>query len=456
MRSAETQSITIWIDATLVLRAGTDTATGIPRVEAALCKYALKNKNVGLLYLNKKMHRYSILDDKIEKYLVYLLTETETKTNDKYIRRVINNFKFISFQLFIDRTRTIKKIANTLSGNSSLSHYAYIIFYPLVFIIFNIIKMFTNIEINSKIECPTNGSIILTSFHSKRLSYLKKALDEFNGTEAHVIYDLLTVLQPQLFKKKLTESVNGWMTRALRNNSPIIAISETVAGEVSAWNEQDIKAVRTLPIKACKLSVSFDVSSDQVEPVTLLQGRNFAMFVSSIDIRKGQDHLVRVWKSLSERIDRALLPDLVLIGRKGSGWDQLMTELNGTGLLRDKIHVLTNVADAQLRWCFQHASFSLFPSIAEGWGLGISEALAYQVPVLHSDIPVFHEVSQGLMPSAAPRDIDAWANIIEGFIKHPEQLAALRNTIKQEYVHGHPDDFARCVFAYLHTLTLRT
>ena len=125
------------------------------------------------------------------------------------------------------------------------------------------------------------------------------------------------------------------------------------------------------------------------------------------------------------------------------------------GLL-SKVHLLSNVGDAQLRWAYHNASFSLFPSKIEGWGLGVSEALAYGLPVIHSDIPILHEAAQNLMPSAPPRDVEAWCKLILAYLENPELLDQLKARIAADYVAGEPQDFARCVIAYLKLLQLQS
>jgi glycosyltransferase involved in cell wall biosynthesis len=443
------QNKKVWIDATLVLRAGVENATGIPRVEAGLCSFALRNPHVGLVFFDKKIQRYSVVSNKSEKYLKFLIENRMQNAKISYAENLIKNLKHLSFKVYNNRSRSTKHIALAISGDNFLSKYIYPFSYIIVFIALLIVKVFSRDNNKQWIPVSDKPSIMITSFNVKQFPNLSIALQEFGAIEAHIFYDILPILHPSFFNEKLRDAVNSWMSRALLTDAPIITISETVAGEVNAWNERDIKAVRSVPIKACKLTVPFDVHSTDVQMVPTLQEKRFAMFVSQIDVRKGQDHLIRVWKQLHKKVELSLLPDLVLIGRKGNGWKGLERELEDLGPLRDKIHIFTNMGDGQLRWCFQNASFSLFPSIAEGWGLGISESLAYGVPVLHSDIPIFHEVSQGLMPSAAPRDIDGWVSKITSFLEQPEKLDALRDKIKDNYVTGHPDDFARCTIAYL-------
>jgi glycosyltransferase involved in cell wall biosynthesis len=53
------------------------------------------------------------------------------------------------------------------------------------------------------------------------------------------------------------------------------------------------------------------------------------------------------------------------------------------------------------------------PSFAEGYGLPIVEALSLGTPVVCSDIPVFHEVSQNRAMFLSPLDGKGWLKVIE-------------------------------------------
>lgn len=50
----------------------------------------------------------------------------------------------------------------------------------------------------------------------------------------------------------------------------------------------------------------------------------------------------------------------------------------------------------------------LAPSLAEGFGLPVDEALGLGTPVIASDIPVFREISRNAAVFVPPRDQDAW------------------------------------------------
>ncbi len=120
--------------------------------------------------------------------------------------------------------------------------------------------------------------------------------------------------------------------------------------------------------------------------------RPYALFVGTIEGRKNHLLALNAWKQLAQDPNYAeLLPDLVCIGRLGWNANEFLTEYITTNGLDGKISVLdSGVSDALLADFYQHARFTIYPSRYEGWGLPISESLAFgKVPVVanNSSLP---------------------------------------------------------------------
>lgn len=118
--------------------------------------------------------------------------------------------------------------------------------------------------------------------------------------------------------------------------------------------------------------------------------RPYALFVGTVESRKNHLLALRAWQRL---IDESTpdLPDLVCIGRLGWHADEFLREYVTTNGLGGKVSVLTSsVPDADLARFYAHAEFTVYPSRYEGWGLPVSESLAFgRVPVVahNSSLP---------------------------------------------------------------------
>jgi len=119
--------------------------------------------------------------------------------------------------------------------------------------------------------------------------------------------------------------------------------------------------------------------------------RDYALFVGTVEARK--DHIIafRAWQQLIEKFGPGNVPDLVCIGRLGWHASEFLREYVTTGGLDGKVSLLSSsVSDEELARFYEHAKFTVYPSRYEGWGLPVSESLAFgKVPVAarNSSIP---------------------------------------------------------------------
>ncbi len=124
-------------------------------------------------------------------------------------------------------------------------------------------------------------------------------------------------------------------------------------------------------------------------------GRHVYLTVGGIEPRKGSRFLVEALGLLKAAPGRA--PMLAVVGGHSfqdyrAYRDEVLGSLGGHGLrLGDDVVLVGTVPDAELPGWFCAADSFVFPSISEGWGLVVLEALAAGLPVVASDIEVFRE-----------------------------------------------------------------
>lgn len=123
--------------------------------------------------------------------------------------------------------------------------------------------------------------------------------------------------------------------------------------------------------------------------------------------RKNHDFLVEVWARLVADLGVGSTPLLVLIGRD-KPYKTFQAALAANPNAAAKTVNLGSVSNETLRWAYQNCMFAVFPSRAEGWGLGVTEALRFGKPVIHTDTPQLNEAAQGLMPALANGDHERW------------------------------------------------
>ncbi|HEX9199334.1 MAG TPA: glycosyltransferase family 1 protein [Acidobacteriaceae bacterium] len=82
---------------------------------------------------------------------------------------------------------------------------------------------------------------------------------------------------------------------------------------------------------------------------------------------------------------------LVIIGIEGPETARIHRIIDDSGLARQVV-LMRGVSDAELQWCYAHCQLLLAPSLIEGFGLPVVEAMLNHCRIVCSDIPAFREV----------------------------------------------------------------
>ncbi|MDO9589778.1 MAG: glycosyltransferase, partial [Microcella sp.] len=122
-------------------------------------------------------------------------------------------------------------------------------------------------------------------------------------------------------------------------------------------------------------------------------------------------------------LDEAPDLPLLLVGQQGWGGVDVDALVAEAGLDEGRVRLLGAIDDTSLAVALSRATVAVVPSIAEGFGLPLLEAMSLGVPTVHSDAPALVEVADGagIVVEREPRE------------KYPLRLAeALRRVVDDE------------------------
>jgi glycosyltransferase involved in cell wall biosynthesis len=201
-----------------------------------------------------------------------------------------------------------------------------------------------------------------------------------HGRVVTVIHDA----QHEYFPENFAPAKRVWLRAAhrhtMRRADVVVAISQFVATDlIRRHGDRYAHKVRVIPNA---------VSFDRLEPGELPQGlppnREIVLCVSGGYRHKNLNQLVRAFSDVAvKRPDSHLVmvgqaPEHLLGARHGSGVGGLVRELG----LSDRVSVLGYVSDAELGALYRTAAVLAMPSLFEGFGLPVIEALGLGVPVV--------------------------------------------------------------------------
>jgi len=124
-------------------------------------------------------------------------------------------------------------------------------------------------------------------------------------------------------------------------------------------------------------------------------GRPLLLSIGGVEPRKGSDALVRALSRLARR--QGPRPVLAVVGGHSfqdhrAYRDAVLSELPSLGLeLGVDVVLVGTVPEAEIAAWYAAADVLAFPSVKEGFGLAVLEAMSAGLPVVTSDLPVFHE-----------------------------------------------------------------
>ncbi len=132
----------------------------------------------------------------------------------------------------------------------------------------------------------------------------------------------------------------------------------------------------------------------KIEPDPDLSDTNYFIVLGSLDPHKNHLFLLEVWQQLIAVLGTNT-PKLVIVGSPQFTSGPVFKMLQGDARLRSQIIFSTGLATPSLRSLIKSAKALIMPSISEGFGLPIVEALAQGTPVIASDILAHREAGRG-------------------------------------------------------------
>jgi glycosyltransferase involved in cell wall biosynthesis len=221
------------------------------------------------------------------------------------------------------------------------------------------------------------------------------------------VHDTVPWTHPETLTARGVSWHRSMIARAARRASGLVVPTRAVADELAVLIDVDVP-VRVVPhgVRVPSGSASLDLPPQYV------------LAVGTIEPRKGIDVLVDAVAALEGTT-------LVLAGQPGWGGIDPAALAAERGLPADRLRMLGKVSDAELATALRGASVLAVPSLAEGFGLGLLEAMAAGVPVVHTDVPALVEVAGGAGITVPRGDAVALAAGLREVLESPTVAAKL-------------------------------
>lgn len=250
---------------------------------------------------------------------------------------------------------------------------------------------------------------------------------------ALLIYDIIPVRRPEFVDAAFSASFGTWLDGMLPLCDRLMAISRSAAGEATAHAaERGIAlrdAIHPIPIGT---GFSGPAAAAMASPHLPPPG-SYVLFVSTLEPRKNHQLLVRVWRRLLESMPHGAVPTLVFAGKRGPLSEDLVRLLEATDHLNGHISMIDQPSDGELTALYQGCLFTLFPSYYEGWGLPVTESLAFGKPCIVSNATSLPEAGGELARYFDPEDVPGATALIRAVLEDRDRLAAWTRRVESEF-----------------------
>lgn len=242
------------------------------------------------------------------------------------------------------------------------------------------------------------------------------------GRQVCTIHDLIPLEHPEWFSPGFV-AMNRWlMTSLAKRVRHIIAISRYTSLRIQKKLGVDEQKITVIHNGVDRVFAAFT----EVDPTPQLLRyglgrRRYVLFVGSIEPRKNIGTLLQAWSQVQNRFSRDIV--LAIVGGKGSATVFGQRE---PIVFPERTRLLGYVPDADLPALYSGALAFLYPSLDEGFGLPVIEAMAAGTPVITSSAGAIPEVAGDaalLVDPLSPAEIAA---ALETLIESPALQKRMR------------------------------
>jgi glycosyltransferase involved in cell wall biosynthesis len=225
------------------------------------------------------------------------------------------------------------------------------------------------------------------------------------------IHDIIHVLYPEFLPSRLAFFyAQRMIRRSLTRGDRIITVSKNSRSDLLRYYDVDESR-----IEAVYNGVE-DVYHHHLDTVDLDRWmqqldleRPYLLFVGNPKPHKNLDNVIRAYARARENYD--FDAPLVCVGSRPEADFKIRQRAEQLGIATD-VRLLGHVAQEALPAIYQGATLFLYPTLYEGFGLPVVEAMASGVPVITSNTSALEEIGQGYAHLVDPLDIDAMSKAI--------------------------------------------
>lgn len=218
-----------------------------------------------------------------------------------------------------------------------------------------------------------------------------------------MVHDSAFLVYPKAYRFWGRQYLKWMNKRIIRNSAVILTSSEFNRKELGKYYGLSVsKKIAVVPLAGGSLPDPGDF-----DPAKCGISKPYVLFIGRIETKKNTRQLIQAFTVAKQTSDL----QLVLVGKPGVGYKAIKKEINSSPYKEDII-TLGYVNRPVVTGLLKKAVVFVFPSIYEGFGLPVLEAMSVGAPVIAADIESLREVGGSSAIYVDPWDTKAFSDAI--------------------------------------------
>jgi glycosyltransferase involved in cell wall biosynthesis len=248
------------------------------------------------------------------------------------------------------------------------------------------------------------------------------------------LHDLAFLRFPHVLTRPKRIYHRTFTVRSMKRATMLITVSDST--------KRDAHELANIPLERMQtVYPCIDEHFSQAPDATAIQNfraqqgltDGYILYMSTLEPRKNVPTLIEAYAQLRQRY--SIKEKLVLAGGKGWLYDTIFARVQELDLENEVIFP-GFVADTEQALWYHAASVFAYPSLYEGFGIPVAEALACGIPVVTSNISSLPEAGAGLALCVDPHNVEALAEALHRAITDTvlrDQCKAMAPTVVQPF-----------------------
>lgn len=200
------------------------------------------------------------------------------------------------------------------------------------------------------------------------------------------IMDLSYLYYPEMFKNSDLYQLRNWTNYSAKKASMILTISSSTKSDIIREYKIEKDKIKVI-YPGIKPSISHHTFIDNMDKLKSKHGlsNNYILFVGTLQPRK---NIIRLIEAFALVLSKKNIPQdlqLIIIGKKGWLYEEILQKPSKLNI-EEKVKFLNFIKDEELAGFYKSAICFVLPSLYEGFGLPVLEAMKNECPVITSDI----------------------------------------------------------------------